>query len=149
MISYVTDKTCTKCGESKDLDEFYVHPLTRDRRQSRCKRCQNRDSAERYRNTSIETRAKRIATIKARKYGMTLDELRSIIDAHDENCDLCGKPDTTHRKRTWTRQLTLDHDHETGRFRGLLCSPCNLALGNANNDPALLRRMADYIEGVR
>ena len=111
--------------------------------------CTNLASKRRYERLSIEDRAKRIATIKARKYGMTLEELRAIVDAHDENCDLCGKPDTTHRQRTWTRQLTLDHDHESGRFRGLLCSPCNLALGNANNDPALLREMADYIERFR
>lgn len=88
--------------------------------------------------------------IKARKYGFESPEaMRTFAEKHGDLCDLCGKPDTTHRKRTWTRGLTMDHDPLTGRFRGMLCSLCNLAIGQAKDDPALLRRMADYVERFR
>lgn len=142
-------KTCKGCGMDKSLDEFHAHPQTRDRRQLRCKSCHNTKTAQRYLNLSPEAKAHRIATIKARKYGMTLEQMQALVEAHDDNCDLCGQPDTTHRKRTWTRQLTLDHDHTNGRFRGLLCSKCNIAIGSAGDDPALLRKMADYVEAFR
>jgi len=127
----------------KPLTEFY---RAGKYHQPRCKPCHN---ATRYRDLSPEDKTRRIATIKARKYGMTLAEMQALVGAHDDNCDLCGKPDTTHRKRTWTRQLTMDHDHATKRFRGLLCSKCNIAIGSAGDDPDLLRKMADYVERFR
>lgn len=44
--------------------------------------------------------------------------------------------------------LTRDHDHSTGHMRGVLCRGCNLALGHALDDPAVLRRLAAYAEGA-
>jgi hypothetical protein len=45
------------------------------------------------------------------------------------------------------RNLHIDHDHETGEVRGLLCYSCNVALGASREDPARLRALADFIEG--
>lgn len=56
-------------------------------------------------------------------------------------CEVCGSPN-----QRADRNLHFDHDHETGLFRGWLCALCNLTLGNARNDPALLRNLADYLE---
>ncbi|MFI5397590.1 MAG: endonuclease domain-containing protein [Candidatus Binatia bacterium] len=54
-------------------------------------------------------------------------------------CAICGG---THR-------ICLDHDHKTGAFRGWLCNACNRALGMLKDDPAILRRAADYIESAK
>lgn len=142
-------KTCKVCHEAKALDAFHLHPSTRDGRQPDCKQCHNDLSLARYHGLSPEAKSRRIAMIKARKYGMTLAEMQTYVADHDENCDVCGKPDTTHRRATWTRQLTFDHDHISGRLRGMLCSPCNLAIGQAGDDADLLRKLADYIERFR
>jgi hypothetical protein len=142
-------KHCPDCDRDLPLDDFYRAPKGALGRQRRCKPCHVAHTGNYYAGLSPERKARRIAQIKAKKYGMTLEQMQALVAAHDDNCDLCGKPDTTHRKRTWTRQLTLDHDHVTGRYRGLICSECNLALGHTKDDPALLRRMADYVERFR
>ena len=90
-----------------------------------------------------------MATIKARKYGMTLEEMTEYVNGHDDNCDVCGNPDVTHRKATWTNGLTFDHDHISGRMRGMLCSTCNVALGQTGDDPERLRKLAVYLERFR
>ncbi len=47
-----------------------------------------------------------------------------------------------------TGPLVVDHSHETDRVRGLLCSPCNLALGMVKDSPDVLRQLASYLEGA-
>lgn len=53
-----------------------------------------------------------------------------------ECCEVCGASGI----------LAWDHDHATGAFRGWLCHGCNLSIGNAKDDPAILRKLADYLE---
>lgn len=54
----------------------------------------------------------------------------------DAQCAICGSSD----------DLVLDHCHESGKFRGVLCQMCNLTLGYAKDDPELLRNLAVYLE---
>jgi len=142
-------KVCKTCQEALPLEEFHAHPLARDGKQPSCKGCHNKMSMARYQAMTPEQKAKRVATIKARKYGMTLEEMQEYVNGHDDNCDVCGQPDLTHRKATWTNNLTFDHDHVSGRMRGMLCSTCNVALGQTGDDPERLRKLADYLEGFR
>lgn len=79
---------------------------------------------------------------RIRRYGLTAQEFRDLLEAQDNRCALCRGP-----WRGWNgRAPHIDHDHETGRVRGLLCSPCNTAIGRFGDDAALLRRAADYLE---
>lgn len=73
-------------------------------------------------------------------YGITYDEYELLLACQDFRCAIClGRP----RKNA----LSVDHDHKTGEIRGLLCSRCNhRLLGSANDDPARLRKAADYLE---
>jgi Recombination endonuclease VII len=83
-----------------------------------------------------------------RRYGITQADYDAKLAEQGGGCALCGvRPEelAKGRYRTW---LHVDHDHESGRVRGLLCPDHNLLLGRWGDDPAMLRRAADYIEGV-
>lgn len=80
-----------------------------------------------------------------RKYGITLDQYDEMAEEQDHKCALCGMPETTSNKE----RLCIDHDHDTGRVRRLLCSNCNRALGLLRDDSVLLRAAAAYIESYR
>jgi len=70
-------------------------------------------------------------------YGMTLEEYESIIRAQQERCAICGEH---------MNQPHVDHDHKTGKVRGLLCRRCNPALGGFKDDPRILMRAIAYLE---
>jgi hypothetical protein len=55
-------------------------------------------------------------------------------------CEICGSEGNS-------KGIVWDHDHATGKFRGWLCSGCNLALGNVRDQAHVLRKLADYLEG--
>lgn len=62
-----------------------------------------------------------------------------------EVCDVCGGKGNYQGKE----RICFDHCHQTGEFRGWLCDTCNLLLGKARDNPELLRKLADYLEGKR
>ena len=73
------------------------------------------------------------------KYGITQEEYEAMLSNQGHVCWIC--------KEKGKRRLTIDHDHETGKIRGLLCCNCNFGLGFFNDDPGLLRRAAQYCRG--
>ena len=75
-----------------------------------------------------------------RKYGLTLVVFEEMLAAQGGACALCGEsPHADH-------PLHVDHDHDTGVIRGLLCGHCNRMLGCAKDNPVTLRAAADYLE---
>lgn len=77
-------------------------------------------------------------------HGISSADYRALLRAQKGVCALCGK-----KRFGWLkgkRELAIDHDHETGKVRGLLCGDCNTALGRFGEDPARLRAAADYLE---
>ena len=75
-----------------------------------------------------------------RKYGITIERYNEMLVGQGGVCKICRRADPD------GRHLAVDHDHETGKIRGLLCRPCNTALGLMFDDPKQLRIAADYVE---
>lgn len=93
-----------------------------------------RANRERYRLQYIE-----------RKYGISADEYAAIYDRQRGLCAICERPERLTNGGPVVMELAVDHDHETGRVRGLLCVGCNTSLGGFNDDPALLTRAMEYL----
>lgn len=76
------------------------------------------------------------------KYGVTPEWYGSVLAAQGGGCAVCGSPNPGTRRMCFL----VDHDHETGAARGLLCLTCNTGIGNLKDDPRLLRLAAAYLE---
>ena len=82
-----------------------------------------------------------------RKYGITVADYDAMLESQGGTCALCDATPETQRAR-YTTYFHVDHCHDTGRVRGLLCGEHNLLLGRFGDDPVLLRQAADYLERV-
>jgi hypothetical protein len=75
------------------------------------------------------------------KYGITLIEYEAMVEKQNGVCAICKKPPTAGRGR----RLMVDHDHQTGRIRGLLCHGCNNGLGDFCESADILRAAIEYV----
>jgi hypothetical protein len=108
-------KTCNKCGKVKSTDEYYTRsgPNDRYRLYKTCKPCHNKRVRENHLNNQ---KAHRKATQKSRfkiKYDITLEDYTKIYQKQNGKC---ANPNCL-----YYGNLVVDHDHNTGKFRGLLC----------------------------
>lgn len=78
--------------------------------------------------------------IQLKRKGLTLDDYNRVVQEHSDVCDICGGPPDGR----WST-FTLDHCHNTGVLRGLLCSKCNRGLGFFKDNPELLKRAIQYL----
>jgi hypothetical protein len=84
----------------------------------------------------------RISDSIKRKYGISLKALEAMYVAQQGRCAICGVPRPLRGKDC----LHIDHNHNTGVVRGLLCGTCNKGIGLLRDDPFVLRAAADYLD---
>ncbi len=135
-------KTCTLCKKRKLIAEFTPLKDNPGSFASRCKVCNNMLHREyRLRHPDKANGALRKARLK-RDYGMTLEQFQEILLAQGGGCAICG----TKKPKGFGEQFHVDHCHESGRVRGLLCSNCNRGLGLFGDETARLRLAIQYLE---
>lgn len=90
-------------------------------------------------NPGAAARMKRNSVLKT-AYNMTIEAFDSLLASQNGVCSICAGP------AAGRGTFHVDHCHKTGIIRGLLCHHCNVGLGCAKDNPALLRKMANYLE---
>ncbi len=119
-----------------------------------CRKCKNREhqkdwaarNKERmksYNNKESRRRANRRTTTS--RYGLTVEEYESMYSAQGGVCAICGSPETVKGNGGETKMLAIDHDHGTGKVRGLLCNNCNRAIGLLGDDVEIMLNAIEYI----
>jgi hypothetical protein len=131
---------CSKCRE--DLPEG-----RKNRYCTGCARQYKRDRREQYGAKWGRGRGPDHAMMRSyrqRKYGLTPADFEAMLCAQDGVCAICAQPETATRGDQ-LRSLCVDHNHDTGQIRGLLCSACNTGIGLLGDDVARLEAAASYL----
>lgn len=141
-------KYCRGCGEDKPPEAFYRDRSTRSGLAAYCTPCKTAYLRRHIENDPERFKAK--ARVRARRhrrrkeYGLTDTEFAALVAEHESTCCICGVAVSDDSPEHNTR-LVVDHDHATGKVRGILCDPCNTGLGRFRDDPALLVAAANYL----
>lgn len=129
-------RECCICSTVKPIDNFYKEKSMASGYQCICIPC-----------AIIRKRSAHMV----RTYGLTQEEYDQKVIEQDGVCAICKKTETALRKTSslvdFEREsvLSVDHDHETGAVRGLLCHRCNMAIGYAQENPEILRAAIEYL----
>lgn len=146
------EKPCAKCKEIKPLDQFSRHRSAKDGLQRKCKKCcmewwyqhrlqqdpdyrPQRPRHKRIRKVAPNSHALRY---RLRKYGVTGCDVTRMRIEQGDRCAICKVPEAEER-------LVIDHCHDSGRVRGLLCDSCNQGLGHFRDDPSRMTTAIAYL----
>ena len=125
----IESRICLKCGVEKSLSEFtFREPKVGKSYRTECKECANK---------KIQLRAR-----------LMVENPRPTDS--DYCCPICEKTEEELKSNNrWNDRSAwvLAHDHVTGEFIGWWCNNCNIGAGKFNDNPELLRKAADVIEG--
>lgn len=149
-------KICTTCKISKEKEGFYRNKNMADGRDTRCKSCRNKAyknwyntdkaqekiktySKEYYKRPGVKekTRAHGIN----RRFGISSDVYLKMLSLQKNKCAICNKEESCPKHK----YLSIDHDHKTGKIRGLLCNKCNKAIGLLDDNPKILHSAINYL----
>lgn len=79
-------------------------------------------------------------------YGLTIEHYEAMLESQGGVCAICEEAEPGKRRDGSPKPLAVDHDHDTGKVRGLLCGRCNAALGGLRDSPKLVRRLLRYLK---
>lgn len=142
-------RKCTKCSIEQPIGNFRVGlsgPKKKTpRRWSECKNCMK----ARCRKYNKNNKPSILNNLLVRKYGITLSQFNAILEKQNHVCAICKRPERAIDPRTKKpRRLSVDHCHKTGEVRGLLCTPCNQAIGQLQDNPDVLHAAVEYLKNI-
>jgi len=113
---------CMDCEAQRKQDHIYYK--------------QRRKSSKEFRSAKQQ---------QAARYGITVDEILAMESEQRNLCAICKKPETSRGNNQMVKSLSVDHCHETGKVRGLLCNNCNRAIGLLGDDVDTLLNAIEYL----
>jgi hypothetical protein len=121
---------CKSCGN------IHIMETRSLRSGARSKKC------EKYRSPNWSGFERQDVIIR-KKYGISIEEFNNLLNFQNNCCAICSKPIQKLRRR-----MNIDHDHETGKVRGILCSGCNTGLGHLGDNVEGLKKALHYLENA-
>lgn len=141
-------RQCSKCKTYKDLDEF---SLSRDSSRGKtfyraeCKECVNiRSKTYQAKNREAVLLQKRDSALRD-SYGIGVEEFNILLASQGGGCKICGATEANSGGKRYTN-LAVDHNHETGKVRGLLCNKHNRGLGMFGDSIEMLELAIQYLK---
>ena len=148
---------CNNCNLEKDTSEFYKNHTAKSGLSSFCKKCDGEKAHQRHLKKKAGTfipqklRPKPYGKSNTRYYrhskklewlfGIGLPEFEEILKSQNHCCAICGKPQSSQKRR-----FSVDHSHETGKIRAILCDNCNHGLGNFKDNIKNLENAINYLK---
>lgn len=141
-------KTCTTCFQIKELGYFYKRSSSPDQHSPHCKVCDNERRKKWRQNNPVRQQESNRNRQLLKRYGITLDDYEKMFEEQDKKCGICGTEENysghTGPRKEWS--FSVDHCHETGKIRGLLCNDCNRALGLFKDSQMLLNKAIAWLD---
>jgi Recombination endonuclease VII len=135
---------CKACDSYKVKTDFHKDSSSRRGHTYYCKTCATSKARKWHKdNTDNDEykQAKRNSYFKT-KYNLTLEERISLLREQEGACAICSTPLNPFGTHTHT-----DHDHRTGKVRGILCTNCNRGLGHFKDNIKFLESAMNYLQG--
>lgn len=127
-------KICKSCGNEYPQEQFTKNKMAKSGYGSKCLSCERQRGKAKRNKTPISAREAQLRN----KYGITNQVYIDLAVGQDHRCKLCCvKTEET---------LHVDHCHESGIVRGLLCRACNTGLGFFKDNVETLKRAIIYVE---
>lgn len=138
--SEISFKVCVDCGKDKDITFFIKNKHYADGYDAQCKECKNAYRREYRKRKEVKEKEKVLKRFYRVKnwYGLSRDEYLHLSSLYS-NCAICNTPLAEGEK-------CVDHDHATGKVRGILCSLCNVLLGCSDESVSSLAKAILYLE---
>ena len=146
-------RVCPTCKLSKSPADFHKQRDKKDGLRSQCKSCTNKKNLAKYHECPETKRSHHKASRKHslwKNYGVTLEQYDQMLSNQGGACLICRSTKTwgfIEQPKRAREFFCVDHDHSTGKVRGLLCQPCNTGLGSFKDNPDYLRAAIKYLEG--
>lgn len=133
LIKQGVQKKCKKCGENKPVSEFFIKKCKNNKHNrfnTPCKTCNYESRSESYfRNYLIK-----------RNFGISILEYNEMLKSQNYKCAICGID-----RNNYKREFSIDHCHNTGKIRGLLCTNCNTGIGMFKDNITTLHSAIKYL----
>jgi len=141
-------KTCSKCKVEKPLSDFYLKSGGGHRHL--CKKChcqQSNNSEARKAYVKLpHVRAKYSARNREKTTGISAENFKLLFDLAGGKCSICSKPMAIAPAKSAGLKAFADHDHITGKPRGVICNRCNSGLGFFDDSIESLKSAIAYLE---
>ena len=141
-------KVCNICNTEKPISAFYKHSRYSKRRpwfRGNCKTCHSTLGKDSYIKNKLWWDGRIRGEHLSRCYGMTISDWDKLFTKQGGQCAACHKPEIKFNNKSRTIQrLCVDHNHKTGKVRGLLCNRCNRVIGLLEEDLILVKSLYDY-----